>query len=209
MTAALGFFLGLAYVASPGPVNVETLRRGLAGGVRPALALQLGSLVGDLVWVVLALAGAGLVLTHALAQTILGVAGTAILLVSGWSALRSREAIATITTESGSDDTFRRPAPLDIRRTLWTGMALATANPLAPVFWMSVSGALGGSTQQLLAFLGGFAVGALMAGVGIALLIGLWQTRLTPRLVGIATSGCGLALIGYGLMVGYTTVLGA
>jgi chemosensory pili system protein ChpE len=208
MTAVLGFLLGLAYVASPGPVNIETLRRGLAGGVRPALALQVGSLVGDLLWAALALAGVGLVLTHALAQTILGVAGAALLLVFGWSALQGRAAIAAITSEPASGGRPPQLAPMDTRRTLWTGAAIATANPLAPIFWVSVMGSLGGSTQHPLAFLGGFAVGELVVGGGIALLVGLWHTRLTPRLLRVATSGCGLALIGYGLMVGYTAVRG-
>jgi chemosensory pili system protein ChpE len=209
MTAALGFMLGLVYVASPGPVNVETLRRGLTGGVRPALALQLGALAGDLLWVVLALAGVGLLLTHALAQTILGVAGMALLLCFGWSALWSQAVITAVTCSSASVETSRQTAPVGLRRTVWTGVAIATANPLAPIFWVSVSGSLGESTQQPLAFLGGFAFGALLAGIGIALLVGLWHARLTPRLVRAVTSGCGLVLLGYGLLVGYTTVLGA
>src|SRR5512138_656777 len=96
MNAALAIMLGLAYVASPGPVNIETLRRGLVGGFRVALALQLGSLIGDLFWAMLVLAGVRLLLTHAAAQTVLSIAGAALLLYLGCSALRSWRAIVAV-----------------------------------------------------------------------------------------------------------------
>jgi threonine/homoserine/homoserine lactone efflux protein len=90
----------------------------------------------------------------------------------------------------------------------WTGAAIATANPFGPAFWLSIGGAMGlGAQQHPAAFLGGFFLGALLAAVGIALLVGSGHALITPRLVRLATSGCGLALIGCGLMVGYTTVL--
>jgi threonine/homoserine/homoserine lactone efflux protein len=42
--------MGLAYVAPPGPVNLETVRRGVAGGFRAGLVLQLGAVLGDLLY---------------------------------------------------------------------------------------------------------------------------------------------------------------
>jgi chemosensory pili system protein ChpE len=41
------FLLGLVFNAAPGAVFAETVRRGATGGFRAALALQVGSLVGD------------------------------------------------------------------------------------------------------------------------------------------------------------------
>ena len=208
MNAALAIMLGLAYVASPGPVNIETLRRGLAGGFRVALALQLGSLIGDLFWAILALAGIGLLLTHAAAQMILGIAGTALLLYLGCSALRSWHTLAALTDQATSASPQANAAAPSVWRMVWTGAAIATANPFGPAFWLSIGGALGISAQQHpVTFLGGFFLGALLAAIGIALLVGIGHARITPRLVRLATSGCGLALIGCGLMVGYTTVL--
>src|SRR2546423_3713334 len=52
------FGLGLAFCAPPGAVTAEALRRGLARGFRPALLMQLGSLIGDAPWAALALTGA-------------------------------------------------------------------------------------------------------------------------------------------------------
>ena len=208
MNAALAIMLGLAYVASPGPVNIETLRRGLVGGFRVAIALQLGSLIGDLFWACLALAGVGLLLTHAAAQAVLGIASTALLLYLGCSALRSWRAIVAVAAPAGTSTSQARPAAPTAWRMAWTGAAIATANPFGPAFWLSIGGAMGhGAQQHPAAFLGGFFLGALLAAVGIALLVGIGHARITPRLVRLATSGCGLALIGCGLMVGYTSVL--
>jgi threonine/homoserine/homoserine lactone efflux protein len=208
MNVALAIMLGLAYVVSPGPVNIETLRRGLAGGFRVALALQLGSLLGDLFWAILALAGVGLLLAHAAAQTVLGIAGTALLVYLGCSALRSWRTIAAVASPAGASTSQQQPAAPTAWRMAWTGAAIATANPFGPAFWLSIGGAMGGSAQQHPAmFLGGFFLGALLAALGIALVVGIGHARITPRLVRLATSSCGMGLIGCGLMVGYTTLL--
>ena len=208
MTAALAIMLGMAYVASPGPVNIETLRRGLVGGFRVALALQLGSLIGDLFWAILALAGVGLLLAHAAAQTILGIIGTALLVYLGCSALRSWRTVAAVAHPAGVSTPQAQPAAPAASRMVWTGAAIATANPFGPAFWLSIGGAMGSRAQQHPAtFLGGFFLGALLAAVGIALVVGLGHARITPQRMRLATSGCGLALIGCGLIMGYTTVL--
>lgn len=57
LTAFLaGIVLGLAYGAPVGRVNLEMIRRGIAGGVGPALAVSMGSVIGDAFW--LAVSGA-------------------------------------------------------------------------------------------------------------------------------------------------------
>lgn len=56
------FLLGLIFNATPGAVFAETVRQGVHGGFRPALAVQVGSLVGDALWAMLGLMGIGLLL---------------------------------------------------------------------------------------------------------------------------------------------------
>jgi len=90
MRAHLGVMMGVAYAVPPGPVNIEAARRGLTGGFPVTLAMQLGAVIGDTTYAVLALAGVGLVLTHALAQALLGIVGTGLLLYLGWSASAGR-----------------------------------------------------------------------------------------------------------------------
>lgn len=47
---ASAFLLGLIFNAAPGAVFAETVRQGVRGGFRPALAVPLGSLAGDALW---------------------------------------------------------------------------------------------------------------------------------------------------------------
>ena len=47
---ATAFGLGLLFNAAPGPVFAATVQVGVRGGFKPALAVQLGSIVGDGVW---------------------------------------------------------------------------------------------------------------------------------------------------------------
>jgi len=70
------FGLGIAFCAPPGAITAEALRRGLARGFRPALLLELGSLIGDAAWAALALAGAAIVVQNRAIQIVLGAAGS-------------------------------------------------------------------------------------------------------------------------------------
>src|SRR5437870_5605061 len=138
MNIMLGVLMGVAYVIPPGPVNIETMRRGLTGGFRVALAMQLGAVTGVMVYAILALTGAGLLLVHPVAQSLLGIAGTGLLLYLGWSALHSWRAIASLMACPASKAAIReRPTPPSKQRSFWTGVAISVANPCGMAFWMS------------------------------------------------------------------------
>lgn len=85
----LGLLCGLVFNVAPGPVLVETLRRGLVGGYRPALAVQVGSLVGDVTWAVIGVTGIATVMQLDALRVPLGVAGTIYLLWLAIDAWRS------------------------------------------------------------------------------------------------------------------------
>jgi chemosensory pili system protein ChpE len=207
MDSMLGIFLGIAYVVPPGPVNIETLRRGLRGGFRVALALQLGAVIGDLLWALLALTGVGLLLTHPLAHLALCSGGMVVLVYLGWSALGSwrdlRVASPTDGGAAGATPSGLRP----VRGSFWTGMTLALATPVGPTFWLSIGGISGQlAHDDPIALLAGFVLGNLVASLGVAVLAGCGRAVLSLRLVRVAASACGITLMAYGLAVGYTAV---
>jgi chemosensory pili system protein ChpE/L-lysine exporter family protein LysE/ArgO len=84
-----GFVLGLVFNVTPGPVFAETVRQGMRGGFRSALAVQIGSLVGDMNWAVIGLVGTGLLLQLQSLRGPISVASMAYLL---WLA-RNRQAL--------------------------------------------------------------------------------------------------------------------
>src|SRR5574337_127971 len=58
-TVLTGAMIAISFSAPPGPVAMETIRRGLRGGFSPALNVQLGSIIGDFMWFMLAVIGVG------------------------------------------------------------------------------------------------------------------------------------------------------
>src|SRR5882672_8980536 len=87
-TALAGVIMAISMSAPPGPVTMETVRRGLGGGFRPALYVQLGSVIGDLTWCGVALLGLAPLVQITWVRMGLSVAGVALLLYLGLAGLR-------------------------------------------------------------------------------------------------------------------------
>ena len=138
---ASAFVLGLVFNAAPGAVFAETVRQGVRGGYRPALAVQLGSLVGDASWALLGLAGIGLVMQVDALRWPIGLAGAAYLLWlswDSWQAGRTEHRLdVSATTAATQKQALRR------------GMALSLTNPQNLAYWAAMGSALGalGVTQ--------------------------------------------------------------
>jgi chemosensory pili system protein ChpE/L-lysine exporter family protein LysE/ArgO len=131
---AAAFLLGLVFNAAPGPVFAETVRRSVRGGFRPALAVQIGSLVGDALWAVLGLAGVGLLLRLELLRVPIGNAGVAYLLWLAWDAWRAsdREPAAGVSPGIGMS-----------HQALGSGVLLSLTNPQNVAYWAAMGSALG------------------------------------------------------------------
>src|SRR6266852_1360816 len=86
---AAAFFLGIVFNATPGPVFAETVRQGVHDGFRPAVSVQIGSLVGDALWAVVGLVGVSLLYQLESLRTPITVAGVTYLFWLGWDAWRA------------------------------------------------------------------------------------------------------------------------
>lgn len=191
-----GLLMGIVYAAAPGPIAVETLRRGLSGGVRPALAVQLGSAVGVVVYALLAILGAGLLLQEAAWRPLADLAGMALLFKLGVATIRDGRALAAVTTS-------RAPRAVIARRAFRTGALLSLANPMDIVFWMGIgSRVLHEPGLDGVTFLSGFFAGLIAASLVVALGAGFWQSRLTARAAQGLAWICGLTFIGFGMQLG-------
>ncbi|HLP08865.1 MAG TPA: LysE family transporter [Opitutaceae bacterium] len=179
------FLLGLVLNAAPGPVLAATLRHCARGGFRGALAVQLGSLVGDCVWALLGLAGLGLLLQLDWLRAPLGIAGGVYLCWLAWQSWREAK-LESVRDDAPSDDAARGAAR--------EGMLLALMNPQNIAYWAAIGSALGslGVSQPTLAhyavYFGGFMAASVVCGVVVAWLVerllrraGLRWARLTYR----------------------------
>ena len=193
--------LGLAYSAAPGAVNTESLRRGLGRGFRPALLVQVGALLGDLAWAMVALVGIGLFLQDRSVQAILGVAGACFLPRLAWSAMQ-RAWRGGLPGAHGQVD----------RGDFATGLVFSLANPFGLAFWSGVGGGIavtGGTEPGLqdgVVFLIGFAGGAALWCVLAASAIGWGRRFIGPGLVRWIGALSGLALGYFGLRLLWETV---
>lgn len=191
--------LGLAYASAPGAVNAETIRRGVSQGFRPALLVQVGSLLGDVGWAVLALAGLAVVLRDTGLRAALGVAGSLLLLWFAWSAIRGA------ATPSGEPEAESQVVRARALGSFGVGILFSVANPFGPVFWLGVGGGLaaGGFVDLgaggALAFIAAFTLGALAWAVGVSALLGFARRWATPRLFRVVDLVCGAAFGYFGI----------
>jgi chemosensory pili system protein ChpE len=199
MDIASGLIFGIAYVAAPGPINVETLRQGMRSGFSASLAVQIGSSIGLAIYALLALLGAGLFLQEKIWQLLAGVSGMAVLIYLGFTTIRVGRNL--VERSSG-----RRHGGSSRWRAFWTGAVLSLANPLDIVFWFSIGSRLfhdPGRTGQN--FFVGFVLACLITSLVVALFAGYWKSRLTCKQAVAISWFCGLFLIGFGLRLGLST----
>ena len=124
--------LGLVFNATPGPVFAETVRRGIRGGFRSALAVQLGSLIGDALWAVVGLVGVGFLSRVEALRTPISVAGVAYLLWLAWSAWQVSR--GEVGASVGAETTHRRA--------FRSGVLLSLTNPQNIAYWAAIGSAL-------------------------------------------------------------------
>lgn len=197
-TALAGALTAISFSAPPGPVTLETVRHGLRGGFRPALFVQLGSIIGDVTWCGLALLGLAPLVQVAPIRAVLSVAGVAVLVCLGAAGVR--EALA-----AGVQASFAAQSSAPEDSAFRSGLAISMANPMAAGYWLSVGGALvasgvaGATTAQTAAFVAGFAGGALAWAFLLAGAVRWGKLNLSPAVFRWVHLGCGAILLGFGV----------
>jgi chemosensory pili system protein ChpE len=195
---AAAFLFGLAFNAAPGPVTTETLRRGLRGGFGPALGVQLGSVVGDVAWAVLGIAGAGAALAVPALRVPLELAGAVLLAWLAWGAWRDAQAGGAFAP--GAD------GPRPDRGAVAAGVALSLSNPQNIGFWaalvapMAALGVERAWSAEAAVFLAGFALSSLLWCVAAAGIAAWFRRILTPGLHRALNLACALALAAFSVL---------
>jgi chemosensory pili system protein ChpE len=189
---ASAFHLGLLFNAMPGAILAESLRRGLRGGFRPALAVQIGSLAGDFIWALLGLSGAAVLFTIPYVQTPFAIAGAVLLASMAWQSLRDGLSPMPALDPSAS-------AMAD-RSAMIAGVALSLSNPMNIAYWAGLGGTitvLGVGNPGLTSFtvfLSGFMVSSVMWCFVCAGAIAWMQRFVRPRSWMILHLACAFGL---------------
>lgn len=194
------FLLGLLFNAAPGAVFAESLRRGIRGGFRPALGVQIGSLAGDLLWAVLGLSGAAALFTLPQVAQPLGLVGAALMLWMAWQSLR--DALSPVPEFAPTGGGAGGGADQD-RSAVMAGAGLALSSPFNITYW----GALGGTVsalgvaepgwQAFTVFLAGFMASSVLWCFVCAGLVAGGRRWIGPRLWVALNGLCALGLAGF------------
>ncbi|MCL6446466.1 MAG: LysE family translocator [Alicyclobacillus sp.] len=131
--------------------------------------VQLGALLGDLVWAVVGLTGVALVFHFLPVQIILGIAGVAFLFRMAWlSFLDARKPVdLQLDSSNGRKE----------QRDFITGIVFSLANPFGIAFWGGIGGGFAAHiagmplVDKLLVLFLGFSVGAFAWCIGISALV--------------------------------------
>ena len=196
------FAMGFAFCGPPGPVLALATRRGVVDGFTAALMVEFGSLVGDAVWALLGLSGAGILMQVPLIKVALGVTGAALLAWLGVQTLRAgwRGRSFSAASSSGSS-------------AFATGAVISLANPQAVAYWLALGGSIPviiGHTpgpSEFVQFFCGFMLACVAYCFLIAALIAGARNLLTDRFFRIVNGLCGVTLVGFAVLLLYDTVV--
>ncbi len=197
------FAMSLAFALQPGVIGFESLRRGMSHGWAAALHVELGSLVGDGVWAIIALLGASVLFQNRLVTLVLGLFGCALLLRFAWDAwVASRSDVAL----AGAGDD---------RSNHWVaGAMLSLSNPQNITFWLGMSGTIIGigflepQPIHLLVFFSGFMTAQVCWCFFFATVVEVGRRRLlNQRLFRYINLVCAVFLACMGLKLLLQTVL--
>ncbi len=190
--------LGIAYAASPGAVNTEAIRRGVAHGARSTLMVETGSLIGDSFWALLALTGVTVFAHYLAIQVVLGIVGGCFLLRMAWLALH--EALVRRGSAEGKT--------VNARGDFATGVVFGLANPVGLAFWSGLGSSVVASGivgVQFAVFFIGFFIGAVLWCIGISSGMRWGRRWIRPALFRWINILCGLALGYFGVRVLWLT----
>ena len=198
MLVIAAFVLGLVFNATPGPVFAETVRQGVRSGFRAALAVQVGSLAGDVIWAVVGLAGVGLLLHLDPLRTPITIVSVAYLLWLAGSAWRSSR--GEFALMAGGDRAHRRA--------LRSGVLLSLTNPQHVAYWAAMGSALTGlgvkapTVVDNAVFFSGFMLSSVVWAFLFAALVdrafrrvGAQWARLTYRVCAVAFLALALSML--------------
>ena len=200
---AAGLALGFTVGSQPGPMSLFLVRSTLRGSWRTGLAIGAGIAVIDVMYAGIAAAGLAPVLGTVAVRIVLGVLGSAVLFVLGlrtlWSAFRVRAG-------GEWDEEVRTP-----KRAFVTSLGATATNPLTIALWTGGFAAAGAAAHvhsgpRAVALLCGIGLGSLAWFTILSSAVTFSRRWLRPPVLRGVDACAGLALTGFGALLGYRAV---
>jgi len=125
------FAMSISFAVQPGVIGFEALRRGISHGWSAALNVELGSLVGDAAWAIIALLGASILFQNPIITLLLGLFGCFLLLRFAWEAWQASRSEMNFNAEENTQGNH-----------FVAGAMLSLSNPQNITAWLGMSGTI-------------------------------------------------------------------
>lgn len=186
--------LGLSLAAPIGPVNAAVINRGLRYGFRHAWVLSLGSLLGDVFFIILVYFGVAKLANIPIVQTFLWLFGAFVLIYTGIEGVMTKT--STISRSSKDNNSMFR--------SFMTGLLMSIMNPLSIIFWLGIYGSILAttihdlSTSTLLLYTGCMLFGVAIWDLTVSVLSSFFRTVVSEQLITFISKLSGLILLLFG-----------
>jgi threonine/homoserine/homoserine lactone efflux protein len=196
-----GVILGLSIAAPIGPVNVAMIQRGLSQGFGGAFLLGLGSTAADLIYILLAYAGADPLSDLAWARILLFAAGA---LVMGWLGYGALRAAFAPEPAGGAGTPGSRSAFV-------SGFLITIVNPMTIAFWLGILSAslasrARGSWGMEALYIAALAVGCVLWCFALSLALHFGRRAARGPGLRIVSFAAGAMLVWFGLQFAWKAV---
>jgi L-lysine exporter family protein LysE/ArgO len=198
-----GMIVGVALAAPVGPINIEIIRRALAGGFVHGWLVGLGAMTADVIFCALVVTGVGQLADSPKLRVPMYLAGAAVMIYLGVSGLLALRKGRELDLSAGSE-----------ARSYLTGFAMAVSNPMGIVYWLSIGSAL---IASAIAAAGNGAGPILVAGVFVGITIWvsilsgmtvLSRSFVSPKVMVIISAIGALVLLAFGLYFAWAGITG-
>ncbi len=186
--------LGLSLAAPIGPVNAAVINRGLRYGFRHAWILSLGSLLGDVFFIILVYFGVAKLANIPIVQTFLWLFGAFVLIYTGIEGVMTK----TNTISRSSKDNN------SMFRSFITGLLMSIMNPLSIIFWLGIYGSIlastihNFSTSTVLLYTGCMLFGVAIWDLTVSILASFFRNVVSEQLITFVSRISGLILVLFG-----------
>lgn len=200
-----GVILGLSVAAPIGPVNIAMIQRGLKEGFGGALLLGAGSTTADLIYILLAYAGADPLSHQPWARVALFAGGAVVMGWLGYQAIRA--AVAPPRAEDEGD----RAAPERRTSAFVSGFCITIVNPMTIAFWLGILSASLASRSKAslgleLLYIASLLAGCLLWILGLASALHFGRRVARGPVLKVISALAGLVLIGFGVQFGWKAI---
>lgn len=191
--------LGLSLAAPIGPINAAVINRGLRYGFFQAWVLALGSILADVVYMLLVYFGVAQLVNTPIIQTFLWLFGGFVLIYTGMEGILTK-------TSSFNRNSKDNPS---LHRAFITGFLMSFMNPLSIVFWLGIYGSVLASsiskfsTSTLALYTGCILLGVALWDITVSIISAFFRNMVSEQLITWISRISGFVLLLFGIYFGY------